>query len=75
MRTTERKTPAKSTMPSVFAFSDFREYLKSYAEARRSGNRKWSYGMWARHLGLSGTASLTMVLNGQRLPGASSRHR
>ena len=53
----------------VFQFSDYRSFLKSHAEAQKGRNPKWTFGLWAKKLGLAGTASLTMVLNGQRSPG------
>lgn len=55
--------------PSVYAFDDFLEFLKDHADKKKSANPRWSFGAWARRLKLSGTASLTMVLNGQRQPG------
>jgi uncharacterized protein (TIGR02147 family) len=53
----------------IFAFNDFRSFLASHAAKQRLARPRWSYGAWARQLGLAGTASLTMVINGQRLPG------
>lgn len=54
---------------SVYQFSDFRAFLKNHAQEAKKRNPSWSYGAWARRLGLSGTAALTMVIHGQRNPG------
>lgn len=55
--------------PSVFEFTSFRSFLKAYAEDSRRANPHWSLASWAKKLGLQGTASLTMVVNGQRSAG------
>ncbi len=43
--------------------------MKAHFEDMRETHPHWSLGAWARKLGLKATASLSMVLNGQRLPG------
>lgn len=55
--------------PDLFDYNNFRAFLKAYAQDRKRDSASWSYGVWARKLGLKGTASLTMVINGQRDPG------
>lgn len=55
--------------PSVFEFSKYDDYLKAYVAYRKSVRKNWSVAMWAKRLGLAGTASLSMVINGQRKPG------
>ena len=54
---------------SIFKYTDYRSYLHAYAHDSKRKNARWSYGQWAMQLDLRGTASLTMVLNGQRRPG------
>ncbi|MBI3017671.1 MAG: TIGR02147 family protein [Deltaproteobacteria bacterium] len=56
-------------MTSVYQFTDYRTFLQSYAEDKKKVNPNWSYGVWAQKLGMSGTAALTMIINGQRHPG------
>jgi uncharacterized protein (TIGR02147 family) len=53
----------------VFKFSDYRSFLKTYGEESKRARAGWSYSVWARRLGLAGTAPLTMVINGQRQAG------
>ena len=59
----------KSSELNIFQYTSFRTYLNAYGEAKKRSNPRWSYGSWAKCLKLSGTASLTMILNGQRNPG------
>lgn len=54
---------------SIFKYTDYRSFLHSYAHDAKRKNPRWSYGQWAMQLELKGTASLTMVINGQRRPG------
>src|SRR3989338_4374825 len=56
-------------MTSVYQFTDYRTFLQSYAEDKKKSNTNWSYGVWAKKIGMSGTAALTMIINGQRHPG------
>jgi uncharacterized protein (TIGR02147 family) len=60
---------SKDPKLSIYDFTSFRSFLKSHAEAAKATNPHWSYSTWAKKLGLQGTASLTMVVNGQRNPG------
>ncbi|MCC7403324.1 MAG: TIGR02147 family protein [Bdellovibrionales bacterium] len=60
---------------SIFAFADFREYLKAaglpdgpYSHQHNNLSR------WAKRLGYRSPSSLAMVLNGQRLPSAEMIH-
>lgn len=54
---------------NIFEYTTYRAFLNEYGEQMRANYSNWSYGVWAKKLGLSGTASLTMILNGQRNPG------
>jgi uncharacterized protein (TIGR02147 family) len=54
---------------NIFSFTSLRSFLKAHADDQKAKNPTWSYGMWAKRLGLKGTASLTMVVNGQRNAG------
>lgn len=56
-------------LQDVTSFLDYREFLLAHAEAQRGRNPRWTFGVWAKRLGLKGTASLTRVLQGQRHPG------
>lgn len=56
-------------MITLYQHEEFLEFLSAHIRERRLENPSWSYGAWAKRLGLSGAASITMVLNGQRDPG------
>lgn len=58
-----------SAAPRLFDADSFREFLRRYAEYRRSERPGWTFGAWARRLGVSQTATLTRVINGDRDPG------
>ncbi|HBQ20956.1 MAG: hypothetical protein A2Z91_08885 [Deltaproteobacteria bacterium GWA2_38_16] len=60
---------SRSTDSEIYQYTDFRTFLKSHAEKKRSENPHWSLGVWARQLGLASTAVLTNVLNAKRNPG------
>lgn len=55
----------------VYQYTCFKSFLLAYSEYARANYRAWSYTKWAKRLGLKGTASLTLVLSGKRLPGPS----
>ena len=55
---------------NVKNFGDYREFLKSHFELKKALNPNWSYGMWAKRLGLQATSSLTKILSGDREPGS-----
>lgn len=62
------ESPMKENL-DVTSFLDYREFLLAHAENQRQRNPRWTFGVWAKRLGLKGTASLTRVLQGQRHPG------
>jgi len=65
----EHLKEASSSKVSIFAFTDFRSYLKAAclpngSYSHQSNNLK----KWSRRLGYKSPSSLAMVLGGQRLP-------
>ena len=61
----------KNSEINVFNFTDYRQFLKSTFVEKKMQNKQWSYSSWAKKLDLAGTATLTMVINGERNPGKS----
>lgn len=59
----------KSNYPELFEFKNYREFLLAYASYQKARYPHWSYGSWARKLGVGGTATITRVLRGDRDPG------
>lgn len=55
---------------NIKEFIDYRTFLKSFFELKKSQTPSFSYGMWANRLGLKATSSLTKIINGEREPGA-----
>lgn len=50
-------------------FLDYRTFLAAHAEEQKRRNPRWSYGAWAKRLGLGGTATITRIVQGDRNPG------
>lgn len=51
-------------------FTDYRTFLVAYAQQMKSAKKGWSYGAWAKKLGLKTTSSITKIVQGKRDPGA-----
>lgn len=58
-----------STRENLTQYLDYRTFLVAHAQDQKRRSPKWTYGAWAKRLGLRGTASITRVLQGQRDPG------
>lgn len=58
---------------SIFSFEDYRSFLKAYAESKKKSKPSFTYGSWAKNMGLASSSGLTMLLNGQRTPGPEMR--
>ncbi len=55
--------------PSIFDFEDYREYLKAACFPNGKYNHtSGTLSIWAKKLGYKSPSSLTMVLNGDRVP-------
>ena len=50
-------------------YADYREFLQNYFHETKQKNPKWSYGSWAKKLGLKDTSSITKIIQGRREPG------
>lgn len=56
-------------IPNIYDFQDYRDFLKAWFEYKKSSSDYWSYGLWARKLGLKTTSALTMVIKKDRHAG------
>ncbi|MGK5089741.1 TIGR02147 family protein [Bdellovibrionota bacterium FG-2] len=56
-------------MNTVLEYGDYRTYLKDRFESEKKRRKHWSYGVWAKELGLQSSSTLIMILNGDRNPG------
>lgn len=57
--------------PEILSYSDYRKYLNDIFVYRKSLEKNFTYGKWAREIGLSSISGLTMILAGQRHAGKS----
>ncbi len=53
-------------IPNIFDYKDYRKYLNDIFEINKKIDRNFTYGAWAKDIGLSSISGLTMVLKGQR---------
>ncbi len=60
---------------NLYQFTDYRTYLVAYAQDMKHKRKQWSYGAWARVLGLKSTSSITKIVQGQREPGEEITER
>lgn len=58
----------KSNLP-LYNYTDYREFLRDYIQEKNNASRSWSLTVWHRQLGLSSSATLSMIVNGKRNPG------
>lgn len=54
---------------NIIHFADFRTFLVAHAQEMKAKKPNWSYGAWAKRLGLTSTSAISRVLGGQREPG------
>lgn len=59
---------SRPAYPNILDYTDYREFLREYVEFKKAKSSSWSLGAWARVLGLSGAAHLSMIIRGQRSP-------
>jgi uncharacterized protein (TIGR02147 family) len=52
--------------PSLYDFTDYRDFLKEWFQYKKSTSDYWSYGLWSKKLGLKSTSTLTMIIHKQR---------
>ncbi len=56
-------------IPNIYDFQDYRDFLKAWFDYKKGTSDYWSYGLWARKLGLKTTSALTMVIKKDRHAG------
>ena len=54
---------------SIRQFTDYRTFLIAHSQDMKRIRPEWSYGSWAKRLGLKATSSITKILHGEREPG------
>jgi uncharacterized protein (TIGR02147 family) len=58
------------TQLQVKQFTDYRAFLLAHVQDCKRRNAGWTYGAFARRLGLKDTSSITKIIQGQRQPGS-----
>lgn len=56
---------------NILTYNDYRKFLNEHFDHRKSKDRNFTYGRWAKEIGLSSISGLTMILAGQRHAGKS----
>ncbi|EQC44911.1 TIGR02147 family protein [Bacteriovorax sp. Seq25_V] len=56
----------KLKVPNIFDYKDYRKFLNDIFELNKAQDKNFTYGAWAKDIGLSSISGLTMVLKGQR---------
>jgi len=54
--------------PNIYEFQSLSSFLKAYIDFKKAINPRWTLGLWARRLGLSGNGSLSNILADRRVP-------
>ncbi len=62
-----------NTFSSPLEYKDYRAFLMDYWRQKKTSQPSWSYGVWARKLGLRSSSTLIMILKGDRNPGRALR--
>jgi uncharacterized protein (TIGR02147 family) len=57
---------AKACMPNLFAYLDYRQYLKDYYEEKKAANPVFSYQAFANKAGFKTKSFLKMVITGKK---------
>lgn len=52
--------------PSIFEYSDYRQYLADYYLSRKASNPRYSHRVFAKQAGLSSPSHLLMIIKGSR---------
>ncbi|OFZ27113.1 MAG: hypothetical protein A2381_10675 [Bdellovibrionales bacterium RIFOXYB1_FULL_37_110] len=53
----------------IYDYIDYKQFLSDHFQSKKVSRADYSYGIWAKNLNLKTTASLTMIVNGDRHPG------
>lgn len=56
-------------VPNIKKFDDYRDFLVNFAQEAKRARPNFSYGSWAKSMGLKDTSSLTKIIQGAREPG------
>jgi uncharacterized protein (TIGR02147 family) len=64
LKTTAMKDPTE--LPSVFAFLDYRAYLKAWFDAKQAANPRYSHRAFARRAGQKSPSLLLHIIQGKR---------
>ena len=60
--------------PDITEYKDYRGFFTDFIIFKKSSNPFWSYGVWAKDLGLTGASTLSMIMSGKRNPSKKLCH-
>lgn len=55
-----------NSITPIRSYQNYREFLKAFVNKAKQNNPRWSYGVWAKKLGLKSKSSLIMTVQGKR---------
>jgi uncharacterized protein (TIGR02147 family) len=61
-------------LPDITEYKDYRIFFNDFIIFKKSSNPFWSYGLWAKGLGLTGASTLSMIMSGKRNPSKKLCH-
>ena len=53
----------------VLEYTQLQDFLVDMVNSLKTDRKHWSFGRWARELGIKHTATVTRIVHGQRIPG------
>lgn len=60
---------------NICKYTDYRVFLIAHAQSMKVKQASWSYGAWAKSMGLKTTSSITKIIQGEREAGSAITER
>ncbi|MES2857087.1 MAG: hypothetical protein V4692_14560 [Bdellovibrionota bacterium] len=57
------------SLVNILDFFDYKDFLIAYADERKKRQATWSFGVWSKSLGITGSGTISRILTGDRVPG------
>lgn len=62
----------KPNKPNIYEFSELSTFLKAFCDYKKTINTRWSLGLWAKKLNVTGSGTLSNFIAGRRIPSAKT---
>lgn len=66
LRSRMRSVVGESTVPSIYGYTNYRDYLAAFYQARKTSRRGYSYRQFSQQAGFSSPNFLKLVIEGKR---------